>query len=71
VAIAGDVLVKVDYLTGRPGPREPPPFFSADPALNRQSIRLLAMLRPSIVCFGHGPPLRDPEELARFAERLV
>ncbi|MBV9125998.1 MAG: MBL fold metallo-hydrolase [Planctomycetes bacterium] len=63
VAIAGDVLANIHFLTRRPGLREPPPFFSADPDQNRRSIQILVNLKPSVVCFGHGPPLRDPELL--------
>jgi glyoxylase-like metal-dependent hydrolase (beta-lactamase superfamily II) len=70
VALAGDVLANLHFLTLRPGLREPPGFFSADPARNRGSIRLLAGLKPSVVGFGHGPPLRDPAALAAFADRL-
>jgi hydroxyacylglutathione hydrolase len=66
VAIAGDVLANIHFLTGRPGLREPPHFFSADPAGNRRSARLLAGLRPRVVCFGHGPPLCDADLLERF-----
>jgi hypothetical protein len=28
-------------------------------------------LRPSLVCFGHGPPLRDLSQLERVVERLA
>jgi hydroxyacylglutathione hydrolase len=70
VVIAGDVLANVNVLTGRPGLREPPRVFSIDPALNRDSARKLLSLRPSVVCFGHGPPLRDPDVLGRFVARL-
>jgi glyoxylase-like metal-dependent hydrolase (beta-lactamase superfamily II) len=70
VLIAGDVLANMNYLTGRPGLREPPAFFSADPERNRQSIRDLWQLRPSVVCFGHGPPLRTVTELERLVEGL-
>jgi glyoxylase-like metal-dependent hydrolase (beta-lactamase superfamily II) len=69
VVIAGDVLANIHFITGRSGLREPPPFFSDDAARNRESIRLLASLRPRLTCFGHGPPLRGPEELSRFADR--
>jgi hydroxyacylglutathione hydrolase len=70
VAIAGDVLANIHFATHRSGLREPPHFFSADPAANRRSARLLADLRPLVVCFGHGPPLRDADLLERFvAER--
>ena len=29
----------------------------------------LAELKPAVVCFGHGPPLRDPGALRAVAER--
>jgi glyoxylase-like metal-dependent hydrolase (beta-lactamase superfamily II) len=70
VAIAGDILANMHLLRRRPGLREPPRVFSIDPALNRDSARRLAELRPSLVCFGHGPPLRDPAALERFVARL-
>src|SRR5436190_888194 len=55
---------------GLPGLHEPPWFFSADPAENRRSARKVAALEPALVCFGHGPPLRDAGRLATFVERL-
>jgi glyoxylase-like metal-dependent hydrolase (beta-lactamase superfamily II) len=70
VVIAGDVLANIHLLSGRPGLREPPRVFSIDPARNRDSARQLLSLRPSVVCFGHGPPLRDPEALERFVAQL-
>ena len=70
VAVAGDLMANTDFLTGRTGLREPPSFFSADPALNRRSIRTLAALAPAVVCFGHGPPLLDLRVLERFAAGL-
>jgi hydroxyacylglutathione hydrolase len=70
VAIAGDVLANINVLSGRPGLREPPRVFSIDPALNRESAHKLLSLRPSVVCFGHGPPLRDVTPLERFVGRL-
>jgi glyoxylase-like metal-dependent hydrolase (beta-lactamase superfamily II) len=66
VAIAGDVLAHRHVITGKVHLIEPPSIFSADKMQNRRSMRLLADLRPSVVCFGHGPPLRDPDELERF-----
>ena len=45
-------------------------MFTPDPAANRASIRRLAALEPAVVCFGHGPPLRDPGRLAAFAAAL-
>jgi glyoxylase-like metal-dependent hydrolase (beta-lactamase superfamily II) len=67
VVLAGDVLTSMGLLFGR-GLREPPNFFSVDPEENRRSVRRLLELRPRVVCFGHGPPLRDVgrlEELVR------
>ncbi len=70
VLIAGDVLNGMRLATGRRGLHEPPAAFSADPARNRESVRRLAGLRPALVCFGHGPPHRDPDALSRFAAGL-
>jgi hydroxyacylglutathione hydrolase len=70
VAIAGDVLNGMDVATGIRGLREPKGLFTLDPEENRRSIRKLAALEPQIVCFGHGPPLRDPAKLKRFVAGL-
>ena len=69
--IAGDVLVNYDLTSGTIGLREPPDSLTPDPALNRASARRIAELRPALVLFGHGPPLADPDALARFAESLA
>jgi hydroxyacylglutathione hydrolase len=61
--IAGDVFFNLPRL----GP--PPRSLTVDPDANRTSMRRLAELRPALVLFGHGPPLRDPERLARVADR--
>jgi len=63
IALAGDVLANIHFLTGQAGLREPPSFFSEDVAENRRSIQTLIDLKPNVVCFGHGPPLRNPELL--------
>ena len=70
VLILGDVLNNMDTLTGIRGLREPKAFFTPDPARNRQSARRLAALRPALACFGHGPPLRDADQLERFVAGL-
>jgi len=70
VLIAGDVLNNMNLITGRPGLREPPDVFTADPARNRQSARRLAELRPQLTCFGHGPPLRDPGVLSALVAHM-
>jgi glyoxylase-like metal-dependent hydrolase (beta-lactamase superfamily II) len=71
VALAGDVLANIHFLSRRPGLREPPPFFSCDRLQNRQSVQILARLRPRLVCFGHGPPLADLQVLESFAAQLA
>ena len=50
--------------------REPFPAVSPDPRLNRDSARRLAALRPEVVLFGHGPPLRDPDKFAAAVDKL-
>jgi len=60
--ILGDVFFNIR----KPGP--PPGFLTMDPALNRASMRRMAQLRPALTLFGHGPPLRDPDRLARAAD---
>jgi hydroxyacylglutathione hydrolase len=60
--LCGDVFFRL--------PRVSPPwrFLTVDVEQNRESMRRLAALRPKLVLFGHGPPLRDPDRLARVAE---
>jgi hydroxyacylglutathione hydrolase len=70
VAVAGDVLANINFMSLKPGLREPPPFFCDDAAQNRASVRKLAALRPSVVCFGHGPPLYHTELLDKLIERI-
>jgi hydroxyacylglutathione hydrolase len=70
VLILGDVLNGMNLITGMRQLREPPAVFTPDPARNRQSARRLAALQPELVCFGHGPPLRDPRALAEFISRM-
>jgi glyoxylase-like metal-dependent hydrolase (beta-lactamase superfamily II) len=59
--IAGDVFFNLPRLGAPPG------FLTYDVARNRASMRRLAELRPALVLFGHGPPLRDADRLARAA----
>jgi hydroxyacylglutathione hydrolase len=66
----GDVLNNMDVFTGIRGLREPKRVFTPDPARNRESARKLAALEPSLACFGHGPPLRDPTKLSAFVAGL-
>jgi glyoxylase-like metal-dependent hydrolase (beta-lactamase superfamily II) len=68
--VLGDVLNNMDVVTGRRGLREPKVIFTPDPARNRESARRLAALEPALVCFGHGPPLRDARRFVEFVEAL-
>lgn len=70
VLILGDVLRHQNPLTFMTELGEPYSFFTCDVALNRASIRKVAALRPQLVCFGHGPPLRDSAQLEAFAASL-
>jgi hydroxyacylglutathione hydrolase len=70
VLVLGDVLFGLHPITGLPGLHEPPEQFTPDPARNRESARKLAALEPAVVCFGHGPPLRDTEKLTKFVAGL-
>jgi hydroxyacylglutathione hydrolase len=72
VLILGDALASTRFLSGIPALREPPRLFTPDPGRNRRSLRRLLELglEPSLVCFGHGPPLRDPAEFLGFIRRL-
>jgi glyoxylase-like metal-dependent hydrolase (beta-lactamase superfamily II) len=60
-------LVCGDVFFNLPSLRPPPRMLTFDPVVNRASMRRLAELRPALVLFGHGPPLRDPDRLARVA----
>ena len=71
VLILGDVLNSIDIFTGLRGLHEPKAVFTSDPAENRRSARKLAPLEPSLVCFGHGPPLRDTAHFVKFIEGLA
>ena len=68
--VLGDVLFGMHPQLGIPGLHEPPDFFTPDPPRNRDSARKLAALEPALVCFGHGPPLRDTRKLHDFVAGL-
>jgi glyoxylase-like metal-dependent hydrolase (beta-lactamase superfamily II) len=70
VLILGDVLNSMNLITAVPGLREPPSFFTPDPAQNRASARKLAALEPKLVLFGHGPPVRDTRKFVEFVAQL-
>src|SRR5215213_1533130 len=68
--ICGDVMWGFNPFLLRGPIREPFVNFSPDPVLNRESARRIAALEPALVCFGHGPPLRDPAKLAAAVAKL-
>ena len=63
VAICGDVIRNITYLSLRSRLATPPDNLTPDPAENRRSIRKLAELDPSLILPGHGPEVTDIERL--------
>ena len=64
VLIAGDAIWNMPRLT------LPYSVVNSDHELARESAKRLAALAPDVVCFGHGPPLRNARRLAEFAAKL-
>ena len=71
VLVLGDVLFGMNPFTGIPGLRPPFDFFTRDVAENRRSAQKLAALEPALVCFGHGPPLRDSGKFVSFVQERM
>jgi hydroxyacylglutathione hydrolase len=70
VAICGDVVRNITYLTMRTRLDEPPADLTPDPAENRRSIRKLAELSPALILPGHGPEITDLAAFERFVAAL-
>jgi hydroxyacylglutathione hydrolase len=70
VLILGDVLFHRNPVSGRRGLSEPFLWATYDRAANLLAARRLAALKPRVVCFGHGAPLRDPDALVAFVDTL-
>jgi hydroxyacylglutathione hydrolase len=70
VLIAGDVMWNFEFAGGRPGLTAPLAASSTDPTQNRASARRLAELEPALICFGHGPPMRDTARFVRVIKSL-
>jgi glyoxylase-like metal-dependent hydrolase (beta-lactamase superfamily II) len=66
ILICGDVMMGMSFLTMRSGIYKPFGLFSYDMHLNYRSAKRLAALHPNVVCFGHGPVLRNPAKLDRL-----
>jgi hydroxyacylglutathione hydrolase len=70
VLLCGDVMWGWNPFLTRGPIREPFGLFTPDVARNRESARRIVALEPELVCFGHGPPLREPEQLAAAVAKL-
>jgi glyoxylase-like metal-dependent hydrolase (beta-lactamase superfamily II) len=70
VLVCGDVMWGQNPFLFSGGVQEPYPVVSPDPQMNRRSARRLAELGPSLVCFGHGKPLRDASRFQAAVARL-
>jgi hydroxyacylglutathione hydrolase len=70
IAICGDVVRNITYLSLRTRLAEPPADLTPDPVENRRSIRKLAALEPSLILPGHGPAVTDMAAFGRFADAL-
>ena len=68
--LCGDVMWGWHPFLMRGPMREPFKLSSPDPRRNRKSARRIAALEPALICFGHGPPLRDGTLLAEAVARL-
>ena len=78
VLLAGDALTTMDLdsfwgtIAKRPKVCRPPVPATIDWARARESVRLLAALRPSLIAAGHGAPMRGAAgELQKLADDFV
>ena len=71
VLICGDVMWGWNPFLLRGPIREPFGIVTPDVERNRESARRIAALQPALVCFGHGPPLRDPNKLTAAVAKLA
>ncbi|MET7280433.1 MBL fold metallo-hydrolase [Kribbella sp. NPDC005582] len=62
--LCGDVFFRLPKVSA------PWNFLTFDVPRNHQAMRRLAALRPELVLFGHGKPLRDPDLLTRVVDAL-
>jgi glyoxylase-like metal-dependent hydrolase (beta-lactamase superfamily II) len=72
VLLCGDTITNLAGSARRPRLMAVPWFLDHDTPMNRRSLAKLTDLRPSLVCFGHGPPVTDPglftDAVLRLAE---
>lgn len=62
VLIIGDVATNMNLLTTATGLRLPPDIFTSDQQQNIKSLQKLAELNPAVICFGHGPVLKNTHQ---------
>ena len=68
--IIGDAAINMNLLTTATGLRLPPNIFTSDQQQNIKSLQKLAQLNPAIICFGHGPVMRNTDrEFERFVAK--
>lgn len=70
VLIIGDVATNMNLLTTATGLRLPPNIFTTDQQRNIESLQRLAKLNPAIICFGHGPIMKNTErQFEQFVDK--
>ncbi|TDQ73924.1 MBL fold metallo-hydrolase [Sphingobacterium yanglingense] len=70
--IIGDAATNMNLLTTVSGLRLPPNIFTSDHHQNIQSLQKLTELHPTIICFGHGPIMRNTnQEFEKFVAKYV
>lgn len=67
------LLIVGDLLANRFGLRLPALMFTVDVAQEVRSINKILAFDFEVICFGHGPPIREHarDAVARFADRVV
>jgi glyoxylase-like metal-dependent hydrolase (beta-lactamase superfamily II) len=71
VLIIGDVATNMNLLTTFSGLHLPPDIFTSDKRQNINSLIKLKNLHPQIICFGHGPVLKNRNrEFEKFVDNL-
>lgn len=69
VLIVGDVATNMNLLTTFQGLHLPPNIFTSDGQENLNSLIKLRDLNPRIICFGHGPVLKNKnKEFEKFVD---
>lgn len=70
VLIIGDAATNINLLTTISRLHLPPNIFTLDQQKNIQSLEKLANLHPAIICFGHGPIMRNKnQEFEKFVSK--